>query len=608
MARITLDRLWRLVRGAGSRARTPPASGAVRGIAPPPVPPRSADQRRAAAVAAARRRARWLRAAGYALAGAGLVGAVGIIVLRTATGTSRAGRPPAAVTGDVSPAPAPLPPPAGGIAPTPPAPRPADVAPARSPAVPPAAAEPRLPWAPPTAPTPLELAYLPAGSQLVVAARPAALLADEEGRRFVRALGPRVEAALAAVAATCGCRPADIESLQAGCQAAGTDAAVVGWTARLGAATTLPTDEAWRARTWGPGTPAARAGETIHAGPGASAWAPSSGAGRVLVVAPAAALAEIVAAAAEADPPPLVVPSDLERLVGVLHGSRHLTVVGSPQYLRHGGRAILAGEFAPLAAGVEALLGDDVQAAALSVHCGAEFFVELDAIATLDLKPAAHAARLAERIAGLPGAVEALCTSGSLHPYGRDLVASLPAMLRALAAHVRTGAEGRVAVATVRLPRPAAHNLALAAELLLAQRGGTAAAPADAGPPGADGALARLDRPLTLRFAKDTLEKAIQMIAEEVGVPIDIAGPDLQREGVTKNQSFAIDERDRPAADVLRVILAKADPKGTLVYVVRTQGGHESIEITTRAAVARRGDRLPPAFQEAGGVPDRDPK
>ena len=125
-----------------------------------------------------------------------------------------------------------------------------------------------------------------------------------------------------------------------------------------------------------------------------------------------------------------------------------------------------------------------------------------------------------------------------------------------------------------------------------------ATATAAGGTPPAEDALGRLGRPMTIVFAKDTLERAIQLISDEIGVPMEIIGSDLQVEGVTKNQSFALDERDKPAGEILRVILAKADPRGTLVFVVRTQGGSESLAITTRAAAARRHEVLPDRFQD----------
>jgi hypothetical protein len=86
------------------------------------------------------------------------------------------------------------------------------------------------------------------------------------------------------------------------------------------------------------------------------------------------------------------------------------------------------------------------------------------------------------------------------------------------------------------------------------------------------------------------------MVAEETGVPMEILGGDLQLEGITKNQSFGLDERAKTAAEILRVILAKSNPDGKLVYVVQEKDGEEWVLITTRAAAAKRGDPLPPAF------------
>jgi hypothetical protein len=78
---------------------------------------------------------------------------------------------------------------------------------------------------------------------------------------------------------------------------------------------------------------------------------------------------------------------------------------------------------------------------------------------------------------------------------------------------------------------------------------------------------------------------------------MDISGPDLQLEGITKNQSFGLESRDKPAREVLVEILAKANPDGKLVYIVRQEDGVETILVTTRAAVEKRGDKLPPGLE-----------
>jgi hypothetical protein len=94
----------------------------------------------------------------------------------------------------------------------------------------------------------------------------------------------------------------------------------------------------------------------------------------------------------------------------------------------------------------------------------------------------------------------------------------------------------------------------------------------------------------------DALEKSIQMLSDEIGIPMEILGGDLQLDGITKNQSFGLEEQDKPAEAVLRTILAKSDSGGRLVYIIRNRDGVVSIEISTKAAAAKRGDTLPPGM------------
>jgi hypothetical protein len=96
----------------------------------------------------------------------------------------------------------------------------------------------------------------------------------------------------------------------------------------------------------------------------------------------------------------------------------------------------------------------------------------------------------------------------------------------------------------------------------------------------------------------DTLEKALQSVSSEIGVPIEILGNDFIPEGITRNNRFDVSAQNLPASEVIRRILLKANPDGKLVYVVspKSSGGEEIIRITTRAAAKTRGDKLPPEF------------
>ena len=77
---------------------------------------------------------------------------------------------------------------------------------------------------------------------------------------------------------------------------------------------------------------------------------------------------------------------------------------------------------------------------------------------------------------------------------------------------------------------------------------------------------------------------------------IEILGNDLKLEGITKNQSFGLDEKEKTADEIIRAILIKANPDGKLVYIFRGQGENESLVITTRASAGERGDTIPSVF------------
>ena len=446
-----------------------------------------------------------------------------------------------------------------------------------------------LPWQSPTSGPSPALAYLPPNAEWFLLVRPADLLGDDEGRLFVKALGPGVEAALAGVAALAGCEPAELESVQVGWLAPSADELLVGLALRLVEGKSLPEDEAARRRAWAAMETAEIAGETVFVGDGRVFWMPPRERERVLVMAPRQLMEEIISA------PEAQLERDLEQLVGMLDADRHLTLAGLPHHLLTNGRAnAFPGSLSRLAEPLDAFCGDDVKAAAMSLHFGADCYAEVDAITSLDTPPAKAARLLTERLARLPDEVEAQCAALAADPHGGRLVMRLPAMLRSLVAQLRSGAEQGGVVLNAVLPRQAGHNIALASELALAQAPAAAAAPVAASTSAPADALGKLKKKMTLTFAKDTLEKTIQMISDETGVPMEIAGPDLQLEGITKNQSFGLDEQDKTAEQILKVVLQKANPDGKLVYVVTKLDGADAILITTRAAAEKRGDTLAP--------------
>ena len=459
-------------------------------------------------------------------------------------------------------------------------------------------------WTSPTSGPPLDLSYLPPGVQLVVALRPRALLEHSEGEKILAALGPTGEQGVRHVEQATGLPLRDLERLTI---AASIDSAG-SWLITIVAALRNPIS------LDAPGTPL----------PDQAHYLPNVHAGKLLVIAPQSTIDAIINLGD--NPPPLR--RDMERLLTHTDADRHATILVAPNFLFGEGQGIFRGVMARLRGPLFWFLGDEFSAAALSLHWDENFFAELIAVPTADTPPERAAAILAERSAEIPDRIEDYILGLAASPHGRRVVARFPAMTRKLTTYTRSGFGRDHATLRAYLPAIAGHNLLMGAELTLAESIANAAPASSAGESAPAGeiiastnsispsAIDALQKPTTLRFARETLESALDQLSKDIGIEIIILGPDLQSEGITKNQSFAIDLENQPAQNVLIEILRLAnpdksatgltDPRQKLVYIVKptTPGGPDVIHITTRAAAAQRDDKLPPAFvSDSGGTP-----
>ncbi len=331
-----------------------------------------------------------------------------------------------------------------------------------------------------------------------------------------------------------------------------------------------------------------------------------------IVIAPETLIPEIIDLSGYA--PPLR--RDMERLLAHTDADRHFTILFAPNALFSQSESVFSGQMSRLREALFWFLGDEFSAVAVSLHWDKNFFVEFIAVPTLDTSPE-HASRvLTERLAQVPDKLEEYMAALNPQPYGREIVARLPKMLRTLVAYTRSGFERDHVVLRCFLPLMAGENLLMGAELTLAEQPGAARMVAEATAPSQAlneapvSVQENLKRTISLRFARDTLEAALAQLSQDMGVAIVIRGPDLESDGITKNQSFGIDLANKPAEDVLIEILRLANPDKTasgpndvkqkLVYVIGIgDDGKEQIIVTTRAAAASRGEALPAAFQVA---------
>ena len=441
-------------------------------------------------------------------------------------------------------------------------------------------------WASPTSGPPLSMKYVASGAQVVLAIRPANIVRRPDGDQIVPALGPWGPSAELLLKTLSGRDLGQIDQVMAVWHDPGngqlTPTLIVRTQEKLEPAALLP---AW-------GNPAAvkQGGETFYQGPVWCYYLPAKEEGKCLVVAHADQIKEIIDAGGQT----IAMAGHLERILKDSDRDRDVTLAFVRSSLFGGRQAFFDGEMGALRKPAEAFFGDDVKSALVSLHFNGNLFVELRILGSADKSADALASQFANRARSLPDLVENALVDLNPHRYARKLLLRFPEQLRALAEETRSGVDDDMALLRCYLPPVASHNLIMASELALAEQ------PMSGGPAGgAEKNLSvaeLLKKKTTLTFPRDTLEKSLQMLFDDIGVKYEILGGDLQLEGITKNQSFGLDEKNKTAGEILRKIMHLANPDGKLIYIIKPKqpGGPEMLFITTRASAAKRGDKLPP--------------
>lgn len=487
-------------------------------------------------------------------------------------------------------------------------------------------------FASPTAGKTLNLAHLTPGVQLIVALRPAEIMKHPEAAQLFDAkvsgeLGTWMTTTLPQMAGVAGDK---IEQLLIGVlDGPSAEAVRYAYVVRLVA----PMGEADLAAAWG-SPPKEKSGDAEFYAKGPTAYyVPKSEAGKVFAILPKEEMPNLLKF--QGAPPTLRPGLDFMALE-TTDADRHFTALYAPYFLETGGKSLLAGSggklmtaFNWLITGVGlpplATAGDAAPSAAtpsteeapkavvVSAHLTDSFFYEVRiwngaATAYND----APVLPLATRVKEIPQRVDDYTVSITTSPYGRRMLRELPRMVKFAGNYARVGAADRQLVLRGYVPAVAAHNLVLGANLcLIESAGGGVAAPGatqTAAAGGAAGPKGVLDlirtKKMALSFDRNDLNKVLEIVSTEAGVPIEMVGTDFQLAGITKNQSMGLMEPEQTIDKLLQTILMKADMAGRLVYVIkpRNPGEEEMIFIATRAGVAQRGEKLLPEFEQAPGA------
>jgi hypothetical protein len=371
---------------------------------------------------------------------------------------------------------------------------------------------------------------------------------------------------------------------------------------------------------WGNPSATKEKDETYYVGPAWAYYIPHSAEDKqTFAMGEARDIKEV---AAVAGTPPVIF-REIERLRRTTDAQRHFTLLLYPQFLfNDDGEPLFAAERAKVRQPLAWLLGDQLQAACVSVNLGDEFYYEMRMLASLDKEPLQLAHELKDRLDKIPAALEDYFVSLNPPAYWKKLAFRYPAMIRELHNQMRVGVENDQAIVNTVLPASAAHNLVLGAELLVSTAPGqgtsvsVAAAPAAGGPKTIADAL---QMKTSYSFDNQSLEFAMRDLADDVkgnlkSAPFEFAikiiGDDLKIDGITRNQSIRdFKQENQTVADILTALVRKANPVTTvkdpsekdqkLIWVIGPDPespGKQIVLITTRAAATTKKYTLPAPF------------
>ncbi|PHR99895.1 MAG: hypothetical protein COA78_24445, partial [Blastopirellula sp.] len=457
-------------------------------------------------------------------------------------------------------------------------------------------------WNSPTSGEPLTLEGLPADTRAVVSVKLAQLTASPEGTRVLQGLGPKFDAAKQSWESATGFKFEQVEQLLIGFSNAtqpGQPCMVV----------TLKTPTNF-ASSWGNPAPLGNPGEQYFKVNGWAMYPLPSGEGKSFAMSSEPIIMQVASVQGEAPRN-----RELEQLRGFTDADRTFNLLIDPNFISAAGPQLLPGDMAGLQGELEWFFGAGIQAAYLSANMSDQLYIESRYYGTLDNEPDLLANTMRQRLSEVSKKLSVKMRSINATPYWRNLADNFPKMVQFAHTMSRSGAEDNQAIVNAVLPVNAAQNLIAASELALsADSAGAATSVATTNAPTAEPTTIpeKLKIKMSLSFPRNSLEFAMRDYGEEIGVQVKILGPDLQLDGITRNQQISdFMQEDKTREEVLIALLIKAnpiktvtepnDPNQKLVYVIAPNpedpDAGDIILITTRSAAATKNYTVPDIFK-----------
>jgi hypothetical protein len=238
------------------------------------------------------------------------------------------------------------------------------------------------------------------------------------------------------------------------------------------------------------------------------------------------------------------------------------------------------------------------------MHLNDNFFMELRVNPPVARPAATIAEEFGNRVSALPGQIKEYVFGLSRTPYSSGILTYFDTKVEKFVSLTRTAADDNQVVLRAYLPGGAAQHLALSSYMSLQEGFGGGPGPSSiaGGPAKAKTFADRMETKISLEFNRNPLEVTMQLLSDAMGVEIQILGSDLQLDGITKNQSSGMDEKNKPGREILLGFLGRAHPK--LIYFTKPKPGSpgdEIVYISSQSGLAKRLEakeelKLPPEY------------
>lgn len=450
-------------------------------------------------------------------------------------------------------------------------------------------------WESPTKGAPLEPKYLISGAQAIIALRPAQLMKNPESEKLLDSsvtgnLGAWIREGLPK---ELGLPLEKLDQVVISVLDNGAEAPKLAYRVQ----TTDPVAfEALQAAWGNPGQQMA-GDKTFYEKDGVSYYGSPSGGQKLFVVGPSDVMKDVI----ESDGAATSLPLDIEVMLKQTDADRTITAIFVPRTILAPGKPVFTGTAKLYPEQLEKFLSDPDGSGELpksvlaSLNLKDALFLELRIYdqftsSANETRSIAYEGKLKQ----ITKQIKTLLLSFPLSKYSQPILVDFEDRLRQMLAMLRVGSAEKQIVARAYLPATAASNLAMSTYLATIEHPEGGFSPdGDKGQPikpveaVASGPEGKLQKKTSLAFERNTLEYSVNTLGDDIGLPIKLHLASMSIEGITQNQSFGLDETDKPALSILKTILLKASPAGKLVYcITKDAAGEDIVMVCTRVGAA----------------------